>query len=280
MFQGSSFRERLEAVIWAGDDEVDGDVQPAANDNNDSDVPLVANDCNDEFDTDGLMNGSCMPEVIEEKAPVEGICLQDLALRAYYEASASVSSLRSLVPARGGAMATSSMLAKNSFGRSSPFPRNANYQPLAVRARTLTPTLSYNSFARACVEFHTDYDTPIYYNQMVLCEDFGQGFAHCDAIIIERCQQCVNSFYIGITGDPEFRWENPEFGHTLKHRFSRMLILLEASVNITRAVETALVKHYHADSRLVQRIMNVKDTPPGAVSANSNGEHFLYVFWC
>ncbi len=83
MFQGSSFRERLEAVIWASDDEVDGDVQPAANDNNDSDVPLVANDCNDEFDTDGLMNGSCMPEVIEEKAPVEGICLRDLALRAY-----------------------------------------------------------------------------------------------------------------------------------------------------------------------------------------------------
>jgi hypothetical protein len=83
MFQGSSFRERLEAVIWASDDEVDGDVQPAANDNNDSDVPLVANDCNDEFDTDGLMNGSCMPEVIEEKAPVEGMCLRDLALRAY-----------------------------------------------------------------------------------------------------------------------------------------------------------------------------------------------------
>ena len=59
-----------------------------------------------------------------------------------------------------------------------------------------------------------------------------------------------------------------------------MNVLLEGDADITRAIETALVKYYHDDDELRDRVMNHINTPSGAVRPNCKGEHFLYVIWC
>ena len=87
----------------------------------------------------------------------------------------------------------------------------------------------------------------------------------------------LHKFYIGITSAPQFRWENPDFGHSLKHRGAHMHVFLKASADITREVGISLVKHYHANIETSFKILNAKNSPPGTVRENAHGEHFLYV---
>ena len=56
-----------------------------------------------------------------------------------------------------------------------------------------------------------------------------------------------------------------------------MNVLLEGDADITRAIETALVKYYHDDDELRDRVMNHINNPSGAVRPSCKGEHFLYV---
>ena len=133
-----------------------------------------------------------------------------------------------------------------------------------------------------CVARHTTDlgDGSIIYSQMLSgCTSFTETFNHCESQITKRLSMGLHKFYIGITGDPQFRWENPRFGHTLKHRGAHMHVLLKASADITRDVEISLVRHYHANIGTSFKILNAKNSPPGSLRENAHGEHFLYVIW-
>ena len=101
------------------------------------------------------------------------------------------------------------------------------------------------------------------------CDSFAEAFAHFEAKIAKITGRA--GFYIGITGDPEFRWENSAFGHKLKyrlpHRPDNMRVLLKASLDITRAIEISLVKNFHKHPQLRDNVINVVNTPIGPVSA-------------
>ena len=139
---------------------------------------------------------------------------------------------------------------------------------------------SLEQFKRRCVALHTTDlgDGSIIYSQMLSgCTSFTETFNHCESQITRRLSMGLHKFYIGITGAPQFRWENPDFGHSLKHRRAHMHVLLKASADITRDVEISLVKHYHANIGTSFKILNAKNSPPGSLRENAHGEHFLYV---
>lgn len=271
MTNGKTFRDRLEDALWASDDEVDGDNQLLAksvkSSEASSDTDLSSKMEFAEFAMDGLMNGSSMPEVIDENN-TKKTRLLDLVLQAHSESPSDFH-----LP-----------LAKSSPARASPFPSRC---PVPAHggenAQLRTLDYNYNTFARACVQLYTQrpsHPSVCYQHMLIHYGDFAEGFAHCDAIVTKQSYQCGNSFYIGITSDPTYRWDNPKYGHALKHRFSKMRVLLQADVNITREVEDSLVRRYHGDLRLRDRVMNAKSTPPGPLCANDSGAHFLYVIWC
>ena len=136
--------------------------------------------------------------------------------------------------------------------------------PASCSADARGPTSTFTSFARACGDLHTSGDACINSKQKLSgCTDFQQGISHCKARIAEGLRNKSQSLYIGITGDPKFRWDNEEFGHRLKNRWSRMNVLLEGDADITRAIETALVKYYHDDDELRDGVMNHISNPSG-----------------
>ena len=163
-------------------------------------------------------------------------------------------------------------------------PREASYEQ--CRATNNAVPRWYYEFANQCAEVHTradSSDSSVDYEQMTCGCDFEEGLAHCEAAIMNRWQRCGGQFYIGITGDPEFRWKNSVFGHKLKyrlpHRPGNMRVLLKASLDITRAIEISLVKNFHKHPQLRDNVINVENTPIGPVSATEDGRCFLYVIW-
>ena len=144
------------------------------------------------------------------------------------------------------------------------------------------PTI-YKAFAHECVKRYTKEDANSSANcrQMISGSGFEEGRRHCLAAIMKHLQlPCLARFYIGITGDPVFRWYNPLFGHKLKYRHCDMQILLKTGADTTRAIEKSLVNQFHEDTRLKECIVNERHSPQGLLVEQKKGEHYLYVIWC
>ena len=140
----------------------------------------------------------------------------------------------------------------------------------------------YRSLKEHCLAQFTDSrNACIDYSRMLAgCTSFEEALQYCKDKITQRLSiGCLTAFYIGITSDPEWRWESPDIGHRLKHRWGHMQVLLKTSMEITRSVEQSLVRHFHQLPGGDARITNMLNTPPGALCENKCSEHFLYVIW-
>ena len=91
---------------------------------------------------------------------------------------------------------------------------------------------------------------------------------------------CPARFYIGITGDPVFRWDNSLYGHKFRFRHCEMQVLVCAGAHTTRAIEKSLVEQFHQDTRLRECMVNERHSPEGVLVEQKEGKHYLYVIWC
>jgi hypothetical protein len=126
--------------------------------------------------------------------------------------------------------------------------------------------------ATAAASSHVDHSS-VSFTRML---DYGtrcEMVRHCVSVIDERLQRGSGRFYIGITRDPIERWEIPSHGHWREHR--SMWVLLEAAPTRTRSIEVQLEETYRGNPRL----LNMPNTPCGALCPNERGMHFLYVCW-
>ena len=164
-------------------------------------------------------------------------------------------------------------------------PRESSPKRRRVQHSTSPMTLGtlYKDFAHLCVSLYTkeDANSAVNWKHMISVSSFEDGRRHCLAFIMKQLQlPCPPRFYIGITGDPVFRWYNPLFGHKLKYRHCDMQILLKAGADTTRAIEKSLVNQCHEDTRLKECIVNERHSPQGSLVEQKDGEHYLYVIWC
>ena len=236
-----SFSDSLRTeVIWPSSDE-DIDGESLSDD---------ADDDEEKMKDLGLVNGSSMPGDFEASGAIPfRICA------ATEREHKRIEELRGMK--RGRSSGSADVFSSNTLG-------------------------TVEQFKRWCVARHTTDlgDGSIFYSQMLSgCTSFTESFNHCESQITKMLSMGLQTFYIGITGDPQFRWENPKFGHSLKHRRAHMRVLLKASADITRSVEISLVTHYHANVGTSFQILNAKNSPPGSMKENAHGEHFLYVIF-
>ena len=213
------------------------------------------------------MNGSCGRELVGESRPTN-------TLRCHGDAS------KGAVKRKRDEEFTLADLAARSRNapRESMPQQGAQYSCSAMTLQTI-----YTAFARKCAEHYTkeDANSSINCRHMISCSGFDEGRRHCLAAIMKHLQlPCLARFYIGITGDPVFRWYNPLFGHKLKYRHCDMQILLKAGADTTRAIEKSLVNQCHEDTRLKECIVNERHSPQGSLVEQKDGEHYLYVIWC
>lgn len=139
--------------------------------------------------------------------------------------------------------------------------------------RPLAPT--YTEFAKECARQHTERHPDIDVSEILTSDDFEDLYQHCKSKI--GLELAPGYVYIGITSDPEFRWENEAFGHKFnkQHKFEKMVVLVRACCEWTRAIEISLVKHFKV-GRWGEQLINSEHSPPGALREKTEGEHFLY----
>ena len=241
------------------------DKVPGHNDYFDSDGRLLGDESGD--DVDGRMNGSCGAVLVGESRPTN-------ALRCHGDASKGAAKRKKHDEFTLVDLAARS---RNAPRESMPKQR-AQYSSSAMTLSTI-----YKAFAHECVKRYTkeDANSSVNCRQMISGSGFEEGRRHCLAAIMKHLQlPCPAHFYIGITGDPVFRWHNPLFGHKLQYRHCSMQILLKAGADTTRAIEKSLVNQFHKDIRLKECIVNERHSPQGFLVEQKEGEHYLYVIWC
>ena len=166
---------------------------------------------------------------------------------------------------------------RNAPRESSPKRRRVQYASSPMTLRTI-----YKDFAHLCVSLYTteDANSSVNWKHMISVSSFEDGRRHCLAFIMKQLQlPCPPRFYIGITGDPVFRWDNPLFGHKLKYRHCNVQVLLKAGKYTTRAVEDSLIKHLYQDFQRRALMINERHSPQGVLREEKEGEHYLYVIF-
>ena len=239
------------------------DKVPGHNDYFDSDGQLLGDESCD--DVDGRMNGSCGHDPVWESGLADALgCCGDVSQGA---------SKRK----RDNAFTLADLAARSRNARTKSMPT----QPAQYSISPMTLPTIYEAFAHECVKrYKEDANSTANCRQMISGASFQEGRHHCLAAIMKHLQlPCPARFYIGITGDPLFRWDNPLYGHKLKYRHRNMQILLKACAATTRAIEKSLVNQFHEDTRLKECIVNERHSPQGPLVEQKEGEHYLYVIW-
>jgi len=112
-------------------------------------------------------------------------------------------------------------------------------------------------------------------------------YEHCKEAILRVLRAGARRFYVGITNNVFLRWQ---LHKASKRGFVSMDVLLQSSPERNRAVEIRLCYAFH-DGHIVlegdgscpplsELILNVRESPPGALKTNPDGDNFLYVCWC